>query len=135
LEKIICRRRKTMYSVDIYTIIDREAYSYQISFVDDKGKVHERSYKREINASKNQKELYAIIDAVKVLKSRCNIKIHTESSYIVSAINQWLEKWQQSRFINAKGVEVKNKELWQGYILLTLKHNVEVIKENGSQSN
>lgn len=124
-----------MYSVDIYTIVDKDSYAYQISFTDDKGKIHERSFRRKTEASKNQKELYAIIDAVKILKSKCHIIIHTESNYIVSTITQWLEKWQQNSFINAKGEEIKNKELWQEYVLLTTKHSVEVVKEDGNKIN
>ena len=120
-----------MYKVDLYTIIDQESYAYQMSFVDKNDTVHERSFRRESEASANQKELYAIIDAIKNIKSRCNLVIHTESNYIVTAINEWLPMWQQNRFINAKGNEVKNKELWEEYTLLTLKHQVEVVKERG----
>lgn len=123
-----------MYKVDLYTIIDKESYAYQVSFTDDKGKTHERSFRREIKASKNQKELYAIIEAVKILKSKCHIIIHTENNYIVSAINIWIKNWQQNRFINSKGEDVKNKELWQEYVLLTTKHNVEV-KKDGNKGN
>lgn len=121
-----------MYKVDLYTIVDSKSYAYQISFTDENGKVHERSHRREIKASKNQKELYAIIDAVKILKSKCHVVIHTESNYIISAIRNWLTQWQQDKFINAKGQEVKNKDLWEEYILLTLKHEVEVVKEDGN---
>lgn len=120
-----------MYKVDLYTIVDNDSYSYQISFVDAKGKTHERSSQTLVKASANQKELYAIIEALKALHTSCNIVIHTDSNYIVSAINTWLDRWQQNRFINAKGQNCKNKELWQEYLLLAQKHRIEV-KKNGN---
>lgn len=121
-----------MYKVDLYPIVDKDGYSYQLSFIDNQGKNHERSGKVTIQATDNAKEIMAIISALKELKSRCKVIIHTERFYIANAINEWLAKWQQDKFINAKGEKIKNKELWEEYILLALNHEIEVLKENGN---
>ena len=42
------------------------------------------------------------------------ICIFSDCEYIRSAFNnQWLDKWSESEWKNAKGKEISNKELWQ----------------------
>lgn len=62
------------------------------------------------------------------------IEIYSDSSYVVNAVNQnWLNFWKKNGFINSKGEEVKNKDLWLKFddILNNLEVYVEFIKVKG----
>ena len=107
--------------------------------------------KRQVNISggekattNNRMELTAVIKALSwylkhdELKSNVNkIEIYSDSSYVVNAVNQnWLAFWQRNNFVNSKGEEVKNKDLWLKFIRL-LTHiedtwcEIEFIKVKG----
>ena len=78
----------------------------------------------------NRMELTAVIKALlwytKQEFEADTIEIYSDSSYVVNAINQdWLNVWRRNGFINSKGEEVKNKDLW-----LKLIHLMKEIKQN-----
>ena len=65
----------------------------------------------EFEGTKNQRDLEMFLSALKWC-NRCRLVVHTDSQYLVGGfrrINGYLENgWK-----NAKGEEIKNKELWQ----------------------
>lgn len=76
----------------------------------------------ERNATNNQMELKAVIEALKQLKEPCEIFLYSDSKYVCEGINTWLSNWIQKDF---KGV--KNPLLWREYLSLIQPHRIQAI--------
>lgn len=88
------------------------------------------------NTTNNVMELTAVIEGLKLLKFKCNVKLYSDSAYVVNAFNQkWIYGWIKNGWKNSNKEPVKNKELWQELYELTKKHNVEFIKVKGHADN
>ena len=84
------------------------------------------------NTTNNIMEMTAVIEALKMLKEECIVKIYSDSAYVVNAFNEnWIEGWIAKGWQNSKKEPVKNKVLWQELISLTNKHKVTFIKVKG----
>lgn len=73
----------------------------------------------EAFTTNNQMELKAAIMGLKALKEPCEVRLFTDSSYVVNSINEWLANWQKRNFKN-----VKNVEFWQEYLKISKPHKV-----------
>ena len=81
-------------------------------------------------------ELTAVIEALKLLKFPCDVKIYSDSAYVVNAfLQKWVVNWQKNNWKTSDKKDVKNKELWQELIELTNIHNIEFIKVKGHSDN
>lgn len=88
------------------------------------------------NTTNNIMELSAVIEALTMLKEPCEAIIHSDSAYVVNAINQnWLEGWQKNGWKTSKKEPVKNKELWEKLIKLIEYHSVTFVKVKGHSDN
>ena len=100
-----------------------------------------KDIKKEISGgnretTNNIMEMTAVIESLKLLKEPCNVKIYSDSAYVVNAINQnWIEGWMKKNWQNSKKELVKNKELWEELYALTKKHQTEFIKVKGHSDN
>ena len=94
-------------------------------------------HKKEISGrsketTNNIMELTAILEALKALKSECEVELYSDSAYSVNAFNQgWIYNWIKKGWKTADGKEVKNKEIWQELYELTKKHKVTFNKVKG----
>ena len=94
-------------------------------------------YKKEISGgsketTNNIMELTAILEALKALKTECEVELYSDSAYSVNAFNQgWIYNWIKKGWKTAGGKEVKNKEIWQEIYALTKKHRVNFNKVKG----
>ena len=94
-------------------------------------------YKKEISGGSKQTtnnimELTAIYQALKALKTECEVELYSDSSYCVNAFNQgWIYNWIKKGWKTADGKEVKNKEIWQEVYELTKKYKVTFNKVKG----
>ena len=80
----------------------------------------------------NRMELFAAISALGALKEPCDVKLYSDSSYIVKAFqDHWIDGWQKRGWKNAAGDPVENQDLWWLLITLTKKHQVEFLKVKG----
>lgn len=90
----------------------------------------------EENTTNNRMELTAVIKGLKALKEKCNVKIYSDSAYVVNAfVNDWLTPWQMNGWKNSQKKEVLNKDLWEKLLSLTNFHKVEFIKVKGHADN
>ncbi|MBL7766403.1 MAG: ribonuclease HI [Chitinophagaceae bacterium] len=80
----------------------------------------------------NRMELMGVIVALQSLtRHPLNILIHTDSKYVVDAIEKkWVFGWVQKQF---KGK--KNKDLWLQLLDLYKKHNIKFVWVKGHASN
>ena len=94
-------------------------------------------HKKEISGgcketTNNIMELTAILEALKALKTECEVELYSDSAYSVNAFNQgWIYNWIKKGWKTADGKEVKNKEIWQEIYGLTKKHKVNFNKVKG----
>ena len=90
----------------------------------------------EPDTTNNRMELTAVIKALGQLKEPCNVKLYSDSQYVVDAFLQgWIENWRNNGWKNSNKKEVKNVDLWEELLDLTSKHNVEFIKVKGHADN
>ena len=88
------------------------------------------------NTTNNIMEMTAVIEGLKLLKEPCNVKIYSDSAYVVNAFNEkWIDGWIKKNWQNSKKEPVKNKELWLELIDLIKIHNIEFIKVKGHSDN
>ncbi len=88
------------------------------------------------NTTNNVMEMTAVIEGLKALKKPCNVKIYSDSAYVVNAFLQgWIYNWQKNNWKTTNKEPVKNKELWEELYTLTKIHKVEFIKVKGHSDN
>ncbi len=80
----------------------------------------------------NRMELTAVIKGLEALKQPCRVEVHSDSRYIVDAINKgWLENWMAHGWRRGpgakkgRGARVLNTDLWQRLVELLRVHQVE----------
>ena len=71
------------------------------------------------HTTNNRMELQGVIEGLKRLKEPCDVEVISDSSYVIKAINEWLEGWVRKNF-----AKVKNVDLWQDYLEAAAPHNI-----------
>lgn len=100
-----------------------------------------KDVKKEISGAKkdttnNVMELTAVIEALKLVKFPCKIKVYSDSAYVVNGFLQgWIYNWIKKNWKTADGKPVKNKELWEALYNFTKVHKIEFIKVKGHADN
>ena len=98
-------------------------------------------FKKEISGAErettnNRMELTAPIEALKLLKRPCKVRIYSDSAYLVNAFSQgWIYNWQMNGWKTADKKDVKNRELWEAIYYFTTIHKIEWIKVKGHSDN
>lgn len=99
------------------------------------------NHKKEIsganpNTTNNIMELTAVVEALKLIKFPCSIKVYSDSAYVINGFTQgWIYNWMKKGWKTADGSPVKNKELWQTLYQFTQIHKIEFIKVKGHSDN
>ena len=73
----------------------------------------------------NQMELTAVINALKYFKEHQNIKLCTDSKYVMNGIESWIINWKKNGWKTAAKKPVKNKEMWESLDGQISNHSVE----------
>ena len=63
----------------------------------------------------NRMEILAVIQALELLTRPCRIRIYSDSSYVVRAINEgWARRWKANGWVrNRRGQPALNIDLWE----------------------
>ena len=64
----------------------------------------------------NRMELTAVIEALRALKSPCDVALHTDSRYVIDGITKWIFGWQKNGWKNAAKKPVLNADLWRALL-------------------
>ena len=84
----------------------------------------------------NIMEITAVLEALKLLKFPCEIKIYSDSAYVVNCFKQgWIYNWQKNNWKGSDKKPVKNRELWEELYNELQKHKFEFIKVKGHSDN
>jgi len=67
----------------------------------------------ESETTNNRMEMMAVIKALDVLKKPCDIKLFTDSVYVMKGVTEWMPQWKKRNWRTASKQPVKNVDLWQ----------------------
>lgn len=73
----------------------------------------------EKNTTNNRMELMAVIKGLEQLKEPCDVKIVSDSQYVLNSITKWIFGWIKKDF-----KDVKNPDLWKQYLIVSKGHNI-----------
>ena len=79
----------------------------------------------ETETTNNRMEMMAVIAALEVLKRSCKIELHTDSTYVMKGMTEWLDSWKARGWKTAAKKPVKNVDLWQALEKALHGHEVE----------
>jgi ribonuclease HI len=80
----------------------------------------------------NRMEIFAAIVGLESLKSRCSVRLYSDSQYLVNAMMQgWAERWQANGWKRNKKERAINPDLWERMLDLCAMHDVEFIWVKG----
>jgi ribonuclease HI len=97
--------------------------------INTRGKIYE-IYGREQNTTNNQMELQAAIEALKFFKKPTEIKLYTDSVYVLKGITEWIIGWKKNGWKKKSG-QLKNINQWKELDSLNSFHTVDWIKVKG----
>jgi len=63
------------------------------------------------DTTNNRMELSATIQALKILIEPCEVKLHTDSRYVIDGITKWIHGWQRNGWKNASKQPVSKVDL------------------------
>ena len=89
----------------------------------------------EEHTTNNKMEMQAAIKALERLKNSHNIKLYSDSAYLINGMNSWIYSWQKNNWIKSDKKTVENKDYWLKLIELSKRHSIEFIKVKGHSSN
>ncbi len=61
----------------------------------------------------NRMELRAVIEGLRLLKSRCAVTVHTDSRYVMDGVTKYMVNWKRNGWKTADKKPVKNIDLWE----------------------
>ena len=67
----------------------------------------------EKDTTNNRMEMLAVIKGVEALKRKCLVHIHTDSTYVMKGMTEWMVNWKKRGWKTAGKKPVKNVDLWQ----------------------
>ncbi|TAM89564.1 MAG: ribonuclease HI [Candidimonas sp.] len=78
----------------------------------------------EVDTTNNRMELTAVIQALRALKRRCLVLVHTDSQYVQKGMSEWLANWKRRGWRTADKKPVKNADLWRELDALVARHDL-----------
>ena len=84
----------------------------------------------------NRMEVLAAIKALEALKEPCEVKLYSDSKYLVDAINRgWVKNWEKNNWYRNKKEKASNIDLWQRLLELIKIHHVTFLWVKGHAAN
>ncbi|MCK5481386.1 MAG: ribonuclease HI [Gammaproteobacteria bacterium] len=87
---------------------------------------HEKTlYGAEQETTNNRMELMAAIMALESLKRPCQVRLTTDSRYVMQGIQEWMVNWKKRGWKTAARKPVKNVDLWKRLDQAVVRHDVQ----------
>jgi ribonuclease HI len=64
------------------------------------------------NTTNNRMELTAAIEALRALKTSCDVELYTDSEYLKRGVTEWMAAWKRRGWQRKEG-ELANADLWK----------------------
>lgn len=88
----------------------------------------------EMQTTNNRMELTAVIRGLQALKEPCQVRLTSDSKYVIDAIQQgWVYGWQRNGWRKADKKPALNVDLWETLLPLLETHQVEFVWVKGHQ--
>ena len=102
-------------------------YGAILVYIDSNGVKHEKEFSQGFAyTTNNQMELLAVIIGLEALKKPCEVKIISDSKYVVDSIEKgWLDNWVAKNWIKSGNKPVPNAELWKRLIKASKGHEIK----------
>ena len=78
----------------------------------------------DLATTNNRMELMAAIRALEALTRDCKVELHTDSTYVMKGISEWIHNWKRRGWLTADKKPVKNDDLWKRLDTARLRHDV-----------
>ena len=72
----------------------------------------------------NRMEITAVIKSLEIIEENSEIKIYTDSKYVINGITNWIKSWKENDWISSNKKVVKNIDLWKNLDLLVQKKKI-----------
>lgn len=79
----------------------------------------------EKDTTNNRMELMAAIIGLESLNRDCQVRVYTDSKYVMQGITEWIHNWKIKGWKTASKKPVKNADLWQRLDRAREQHQVE----------
>ena len=79
----------------------------------------------EPDTTNNRMEMMAAIQALEALTKPCPVALHTDSTYVMKGISEWIHGWKARGWRTADKKPVKNEDLWRRLDQARLRHQVD----------
>ena len=79
----------------------------------------------EPETTNNRMELMAAIQALESLKRPCAVELHSDSTYVLKGITEWMAGWKARGWKTGDKKPVKNEDLWKRLDQARLRHEVK----------
>ena len=90
----------------------------------------------EPHTTNQRMELTAAVKGLQQLKEPCNVKLYSDSAYLINGFTLgWIDNWQKNGWRNSRGAPVSNADLWRALVELSQKHSIQWIKVKGHSDN
>lgn len=95
-----------------------------------------RNNQREITGyepetTNNRMELLAVIEGLKEIKKGSQVKLVSDSNYVLKGITEWVKDWKSNGWKTASNKPVKNRDLWMKLDKLIKDYQIEFVKVKG----
>ena len=108
-------------------------YGAVLHFTDSKGVLHERElsagYKKTTN---NRMELTAFIEALRQLKEPCEVRLCSDSQYVINGLEKgWARGWKRRGWKKSDGSPALNPDLWEQALEQEARHKLTYVWVKG----
>jgi ribonuclease HI len=89
-----------------------------------------------VSTTNNRMELMAAIMALEALKEPCEVKLYSDSKYLVDGVSKgWAVKWRRDGWMRTKKDPALNPDLWERLLGLLSLHTVDLRWVRGHADN
>lgn len=108
-------------------------YGAVLLYHDPAGNLHTKTFSQGFRRTTNNRmELLGAIVALEALQRPCQVELHSDSQYLVNAINKrWVYGWIKRGWKTANKQPVKNPDLWKRLLAAMRPHEVEFVWVKG----
>ncbi|MGN0056232.1 MAG: ribonuclease HI [Atopobiaceae bacterium] len=108
-------------------------YGVVLLYTDPSGVLHTKELSGGFHKTTNNRmEIMGAIAALEALKRPCEVELHSDSQYLVNAMNKhWIDGWQSHGWKTSAKKPVKNPDLWKRLVAATQPHRVQFVWVKG----
>ena len=85
-----------------------------------------KTFREKVEASENEAWMRVLGSALKHMTLPSDLNLFFDSQWLGTAVETWLPRWRENDYLSAKGIKIKNSEIWQEIGTALEQHNVTV---------